>query len=258
MDYLIESLITPSSKIKEGFHSKLVLDDNGQQYTGVIVREDGQTVVLRTAEDKLVTIAKANIEQTKDSPRSLMPDGAADSLTRGELVDLVRFLSELGKVGGKYTIGPKRVVRRWQSLTWTKEAHTLLSRTSYDSAASDNPDLTWDSAYSTVAGELPLDALPTFVVHQGQVPARFVRAELDVSTAGKIRVLISTAAGNKVSLWVDGKPTPISGRAADLKLGKGRHTLTLSVATTAQVNVLALELQDIAGSLAQAQIVGGK
>jgi len=55
--------------------------------------------VLRSAEDKLVTIAKANIEQIKDSTRSLMPDGATDSLTRAELVDLVRFLSELGKVG---------------------------------------------------------------------------------------------------------------------------------------------------------------
>ena len=36
--------------------------------------------------------------------RSLMPDGLADTLTRGELVDLVRFLSELGKVG-PYSLG---------------------------------------------------------------------------------------------------------------------------------------------------------
>jgi putative heme-binding domain-containing protein len=258
VDYLIESLITPSSKIKEGFHSKLILDDNGRQYTGVVVREDGQTVVLRSAEDKLVTIAKANIEQMKDSPRSLMPDGAADALTRGELVDLVRFLSELGKVGGPFAIGQKRVVRRWQSLVWTKEAHTLLKRTSFDSAATDNGALTWESAYATVAGELPLDSLPAFVVQPGQDPTRFVRAELDVSTAGKARVVVSTAAGNKVSLWVDGKPTPISGRIADIHWDPGRHALTLSVGTTAQVNDLSLELQDIAGSAAQLQIVGGK
>ncbi|MBC7854878.1 MAG: sorbosone dehydrogenase [Pirellulaceae bacterium] len=259
VDYLIESMITPSSKIKEGFHSKLVLDADGQQYTGVVVREDGQTVVLRSAEDKLVTIAKTNIEQIKDSTRSLMPDGAADALTRAELVDLVRFLSEIGKVGGQYTVGQKRVVRRWQSLVWTKEAQTLLNRTSYDSAASDSPALTWDSAYSTVAGELPLDPLPSFVVHQGQDPTTFVRAELDVSTAGKAKLLVSAAAvGNKVSLWVDGKPTPLAGRVAILELDKGRHTLTISVGTTAQVTFLTVELQDIAGSPAQVQIVGGK
>jgi len=258
VDYLIESLITPSSKIKEGFHSKLVLDDNGQQYTGLVVREDGQTLVLRSADDKLVTIAKANIEQIKDSTRSLMPDGAADSLTRAELVDLVRFLSELGKVGGQFTISQKRVVRRWQSLVWTKEAHTLLNRTSYDSAATNNPDLTWDSAYSNVAGELPLDPLPPFVVHQGQDPTRFVRAELDVSTAGKVRLVVSTTAGSKLALWVDGKPTPLSGRSGDFELGKGRHSLTLSIGTAAPTNSLTVELQDIPGSSAQVQIVGGK
>ena len=155
--------------------------------------------------------------------------------------------------------GQKRVVRRWQSLVWTKEAQTLLNRTSYDSAATDNPALTWDNAYSTVSGELPLDPLPSFIVHQGQDPTTFVRAELDVSTAGKAKLLVSAAAvGNKVSLWVDGKPTPLAGRVAILKLDKGRHTLTISVGTTAQFNILTLELQDIAGSPAQVQIVGGK
>jgi putative heme-binding domain-containing protein len=258
VDYLIESLITPSSKIKEGFHSKLILDDNGQQFTGLVVREDGQTLVLRSADDKLVTIAKANIEQIRDSTRSLMPDGALDSLTRAELVDLVRFLSELGKVGGQFTIGQKRVVRRWQSLVWTQEALTLLNRTSYDSAATDNPDLTWDGAYSTVAGDLPLDPLPPFVVHQGQDPTRFLRAELDVSTPGKVRLVVSTIASSKVASWVDGKPTPLSGRSSDFELGKGRHTLTLSVGAATQGNSLTVELQDIPGSSAQAQIVGGK
>ena len=42
-----------------------------------------------------------------------MPDGLVDSLTRQEFVDLVRFLSELGKVG-PYAPNPARLVRRWQ------------------------------------------------------------------------------------------------------------------------------------------------
>jgi putative heme-binding domain-containing protein len=257
-DYLVESLITPSSKIKEGFHSKLVLDANGQQHTGTVVQDDAQQIVLRTAEDKLDAIAKNNIEAIKDSNRSLMPDGAADSLTRSELVDLVRFLSELGKVGGKYTVSQKRFVRRWQVLTWTKEAHTVLKRTSFDSAATDNAALTWDSAYSRVDGQLPIDPLPAFVVHEGQDPTRFVRAELEVSTGGKVRLIVTTAAGNNVSLWIDGKPTPLSGRVATADLEKGRHALTLAVAAKAQVNDLSLELQDIPSSRAQVQIVGGK
>ena len=44
-----------------------------------------------------------------------MPAGLTDTLTRDELVDLVRFLSELGKIG-PYSVGQARVVRRWQVL----------------------------------------------------------------------------------------------------------------------------------------------
>ena len=43
-----------------------------------------------------------------------MPVGLADALTHGELIDLVRFMSELGKVG-PYAVDKSRVVRRWQS-----------------------------------------------------------------------------------------------------------------------------------------------
>ena len=55
-----------------------------------------------------------------------MPEGLADPLTRGELVDLVRFLSELGKVG-PYSVSKARLVRRWQALEPTNEAYGLLS-----------------------------------------------------------------------------------------------------------------------------------
>jgi putative heme-binding domain-containing protein len=107
IDYLLESLIAPAAKVKENFHSKVVLDGDGQVTSGIPVRETEQEIVLRDAEDKLVTIAKSNIENIKDG-RSLMPDGLVDSLTRQELVDLTAFLAQLGKVGGSYTVGPEK------------------------------------------------------------------------------------------------------------------------------------------------------
>ena len=44
-----------------------------------------------------------------------MPVGLSDGLTRGELIDLVHFLSELGKVG-PYASSKAAVARRWQAL----------------------------------------------------------------------------------------------------------------------------------------------
>ena len=71
--------------------------------------------MLRNAEDQEVTIPIDQIETRENSKKSLMPEGLADALTRGELVDLVRFLSELGKVG-PYSVSKARLVRRWQVL----------------------------------------------------------------------------------------------------------------------------------------------
>jgi putative heme-binding domain-containing protein len=255
IDYLIESLLTPNSKIKEGYHSKVVQDQDGNVYTGIVVRQGGGQLVLRNAEDALVTIAEDNIAQAKDG-RSLMPDGAGDTLTRQELVDLVRFLSELGKVGGNYTIGQARVVRRWQVLSWTKEAHELLNRTSYDSAATDNPALIWDSAYSLVSGTLPMYGLPAFVPHQGEEPTTFLRCQLDVGTPGPVK--LKFAHGAKLALWIDGKPTPITKNEAFVELSSGRRTLTLASSSPARTIDIRLELADVPGSRAQVQIVGGK
>ena len=52
----------------------------------------------KTANDEILVIPMIEIEEQKIGG-SLMPAGLADTLTRSELVDLVRFLSALGKVG---------------------------------------------------------------------------------------------------------------------------------------------------------------
>ena len=71
-----------------------------------------------------------------------MPEGLTDTLTRGELVDLVRFLSEMGKVG-PFQVGKERVVRRWQVLEPEREAYGPLYREGIAATASDAAWQTW-------------------------------------------------------------------------------------------------------------------
>ncbi|WP_425617912.1 PVC-type heme-binding CxxCH protein [Anatilimnocola sp. NA78] len=254
-DYLLESVITPASKVKEGYHAKLVLEASGQVYTGLVVRDAPEQLILRTAEDKLITLAKSDIEGIKDS-RSLMPDGAVDALTKTELADLLRFLTELGKVGGKYTMGQQRPVRRWQVLQYSDEANGRLNRTSFDAAASDDAIFNWQSAYSRVAGELPLEGLPTFTPHKQLPPTTFLRAQLEVSTPGKVSLGIDDPAG--VQLWIDGKPQAIQGEQVTFDLPTGTHSVTLAVDRRVRTNSLKLQILDVAGSAAKVQLVGGK
>ncbi|WP_254513521.1 PVC-type heme-binding CxxCH protein [Anatilimnocola floriformis] len=253
-DYILESLITPAAKVKEGYHAKLVLEASGQVYTGLVVRDSKDELVLRTAEDKLITLAKSDIEGIKDS-RSLMPDGAVDSLTKTELTDLVRFLSELGKVGGEFTVGQQRVVRRWQVLENSPAAQQKLSRT-LDAAASDDAAFTWQSAYSRVAGELPLDNLPILKTEAKIARPTLLRAQLEVSTAGKVAWQLEDAKG--VQVWVDGKSQAIADGKFALDLKTGLHTITLAVDRDTHQSPVKLSLVEGAASTAKVQLVGGK
>src|SRR5262249_54166250 len=114
IDYLIESILLPNKAIKENYHSLNVALKDGRLIAGIPVRQTEKELVLRDAEDREVTISVKDIE-LKEQGGSLMPEGLADMLARAELVDLVRFLSELGKVG-PYSVSKARLVRRWQVL----------------------------------------------------------------------------------------------------------------------------------------------
>ena len=257
LDYLVESLLQPSAKIKEGYHSLIVTTDKGQIITGVKVRETGKDLVLRNAEDKEIFVSKKEIEDTKNGG-SLMPEGLTDELTHGELVDLVRFLSELGKVG-PYQIGKERLVRRWQVLETGKETYSNFIRNGAAAAASDAPWQVWSSAYTTVAGLLPLEDVPaTRVRRELEMLTQTLgvaRCQLEVTTPGKVKLLFNGVEG--LSVWMDGAPLEAN-RETVVDLKSGTHTLTVGLEREKRRDGLRVELGDVAGSAAQARIVGGK
>jgi len=257
IDYLIDSLIEPNKKIKENFHTLSIATTGGQVFAGVPVRRGGGQIVLRTADDKEVTIVESEIDEQKDG-RSLMADGSVDSLTRDELVDLLRFMSELGKVGD-FAVSKTPIVRRWEKLAWTKEAHHRINRTSYDTVATDDPALTWESAYSRVAGNLPLKGLPKFDfsrnVFRKKETRSFVRFQVEVTTAGDVQFVFSSVSG--LQLWVNDKPTPAAPKLT-VNLSKGRHTLTIAIDQIDRTESLQIEVGDLPESTARVQLVGGK
>ncbi len=183
-----------------------------------------------------------------------MPDGLADQLTRQEFVDLVRFLSELGKVG-PYAPNKARFIRRWQVIEPTKENIFLIQR-ARAAVAVETPDLfAWSSAYSKASGEFPLDSLPKLVVWQGSEPFGLVRAQLDVTTGGPVKLKFNSAAG--LTLWVGTTPVDVKDEIL-LDVKPGLQTLTFAVDLNKRKDGLRVELEDVAGSPARVNIVNGK
>jgi putative heme-binding domain-containing protein len=251
VDYLIDSILVPNKAVKENYHALIVGTTKGQVFTGVKVRETNTELVLRDAEDREISIPVKMIDE-RTMGGSLMPEGAADSLTRPELVNLVRFLSELGKVG-PYAVGKAQVVRRWQALADTPPARQELQRGSPGTVPGDQLAFTWAPEYSTVAGTLPLDALPHLTIDRSA--ACFVRCQLHASTAGKVKLLLNSAA--YLTVWLDQTPLEVK-ESMVFDVPAGIHALTFGLDLGKRNEGLRCELDDVPGSPARVRIVGGK
>ena len=92
--YLLESLVAPNKAIAKGFESVLLLDSSGNSFTGIIKKESGEKVDLMTAEGKLISLAKEEIEQRRPA-KSAMPDDLTKHLSKFEVRDLVEYLANL-------------------------------------------------------------------------------------------------------------------------------------------------------------------
>ncbi len=252
IDYLIDSVITPNKQVKENYHAVLVTTQQGLSYTGIKVQESPDKLVLRTADDREIVIPIKDIDDRKMGG-SLMPDGLTDVLTRGEFLDLVRFLSELGRIG-PYSVSKARLVRRWQVLDVTPEARQVLSSAGAG-ATLDAPALRWEPEYSTVAGLLPLEDAPRLDQGKDADATAVVRCQVEASTPGPVVLRLNAAQG--LRLWLDRKPVELKG-ATELNVPAGVHTLTFRIDIGSRKEPLRCELEDKAGSPARVRPVGGK
>jgi putative heme-binding domain-containing protein len=97
VEFIIGAILDPQKEIKEGFMSISVLTKDGEEYQGYQVRETREELVLRDVlQNREIRLRRDAIKENKQNG-SVMPVGLADTLTRAEFRDLVRFLSELGR-----------------------------------------------------------------------------------------------------------------------------------------------------------------
>lgn len=94
-DLIIESTLWPNRQLKEGYFSITVHTKDGRIYNGYREREEGGVLWLRDiATQETVPIRTKDIA-SRDNVGTLMPAGLTSSLSREDLRDLIRFLSEL-------------------------------------------------------------------------------------------------------------------------------------------------------------------
>lgn len=92
---LVESVLFPSRKVREGYQQVIVLTKDGRVVSGAVKAETPEEVALQDAEGARHVIRKAEIEQRKASELSLMPEALNAGLSLEEFADLVNYLESL-------------------------------------------------------------------------------------------------------------------------------------------------------------------
>ncbi len=92
LDYILLNSVDPSYDVPDAYKTVQVLTNDGRVINGVLAEEDAVRIVLKTAEQPRVVIAKEDIETRRISPKSMMPDGQFDQLKPQEVIDLVKYL----------------------------------------------------------------------------------------------------------------------------------------------------------------------
>lgn len=92
---ILRSLLLPSEKVDEKYVTRTLVLNSGQIVTGMVTAETATSITLienPLAKTKPVVIAKADIDEDVKSPKSIMPEGLLQKLTREEVLDLIAFI----------------------------------------------------------------------------------------------------------------------------------------------------------------------
>ncbi|MFN0051529.1 MAG: hypothetical protein ACKV0T_05015 [Planctomycetales bacterium] len=251
VDYIVNSVLNPNLAVKEQFVTRVIETADGKVLTGILIDRDESRVRIRDVQGKTLIIPTADIDAEGEGA-SMMPSGLTKFLTHAELLDLVRFVSELGKPG-EYAVRPATTIQRWRVLQ--QPAPELIDGVPHleilRQHVLDSPPEAWGAVYATHSGRLPLDELRS----NRQPRTVLLRGEFQVSDAGQVAVAITCS--EKFQVWIDSQGFE-SAAQFTVTAEPGRHLVIIRVEISDRAQPeLKVELTRPAGSPVQFEVVGG-
>ena len=219
-DYLVESLLYPNAKIKEGFHSTTITTKDDQEFSGIVVKETDSEVILLNAANQEVSVVKANISQ-REKGSALMPGGLVDALLPEERLDLIKFLSLLGKPGD-YDAARGGVARTWRLYDATgQNVHEEIERVT----RGDFKQADWVMIFTLVNGDLSRDICDDAIPSRGSSRGIFAATQFQSVKGGAAKF---TLVGEAKAAWLNGVPVQ-AGAQFSGELKPGVNTLVLQL-----------------------------
>ncbi len=208
LDYVIESVLLPAAKIKEGYHAVGYHLKDGSIVVGIPFAEDDRSWRIRMPGAEQ-TVLKAEVT-SRDTLGTLMPPGLVDALPVADRANVFAFLGMLGRPGA-WDASDGRVARVWRlsadraalgagaALEARPAVYTLVDGRALAGH--------WRTALSALPGD-------------GTV---YAAARFDTAAPGALALTVSGAE----AVWLDGAPWKPGAAAGDLPAGA--HLVVLGI-----------------------------
>ena len=85
-------MLDPNAVVAQDYQVTVVTTKGGRTLTGLVKEEDKTTLALQT-QNEVIRVAKADIDERKKSPTSMMPEGLLAPLSDAEVRDLIAYLA---------------------------------------------------------------------------------------------------------------------------------------------------------------------
>ncbi|HTN05032.1 MAG TPA: c-type cytochrome, partial [Planctomycetaceae bacterium] len=92
---LVTAVLDPNQAVDPRYHNYAISLDDGRVLTGMIQEEAAAGFKIAAADGKIFSVLRAEVEELKNSGRSLMPEGFEKDLSPAALADLQAWLSSL-------------------------------------------------------------------------------------------------------------------------------------------------------------------
>ncbi len=92
LDRLMEDILDPNRNVDQTFRATNLALNNGQVLSGLLLREEGEVLVMADAQGKEIRVPRSSVEERTTSPLSPMPANLTDQIAEKDFYSLLSYL----------------------------------------------------------------------------------------------------------------------------------------------------------------------
>jgi putative heme-binding domain-containing protein len=91
-EYILSKVLDPNAVVAKDYQMTVITTTNGRTLSGIVKEETPKTITLQT-QNEVVRLLVADIDERRQSPASMMPEGLLDKMKDAEVRDLIAYLA---------------------------------------------------------------------------------------------------------------------------------------------------------------------